>query len=467
MRKSSYIAAIVLCACGFSCSTEAPYAIPDIAAGDRPEAVEEQLRSARSWAEQNPDSADALGRFGMVLQAYGMYEEAVSAYGRARQLAPKQFRWAYLHGFALDVLGRDAAARDAFAAAAGIDGPAGSTALGAALVKVGETDKARATLLESLGHDDQDARALYELGRLEGAAGNLAEAENYLSRSLAAGVENPSVYYTLADIAKRQGDEAQAAEYQQRFTAIREQGNQWPDRWLAEVAAMRVSEKHLMDAAVRAIQNGDIAAAIEFNEQAREVNPDNPLPAAALIGLYAITGDNDKSDAILPIARALDPDSAQFHYNVGLARMAQNKLAEAVEAMQRVIEIDPQGSLAWVKLGEIYAAQGNRDKAIDAFANAYERAPADQGLRLRLGVLYIETQRFEAGLDTLQAPAVGDQYEARRLWAVGRAHRHLGNAEQAANALAGARDAAVRVGDLRLASAVAAELERLNAPSAN
>lgn len=464
MPKPISILAALICFSCFSCSNQQDsYTVPEIPPGERHSFVQKQLGSARSLAVQYPDNAGALGGFALVLHKYGMHQQAESLYAQARKLAPEEFRWAYMHGYVLEALGNDERAREAFETAARIDPKAGTTYLGVVLLKLGETEAARETLLEALAHDELNARALYELGRLESAGGDLDLAEKYLSRGLASGATHPSIYYALAEVKKRQGNEAETAKYLQRFNETSIKGTSWPD---PSLASLGISDKNLMDAAVQALQRGDIKRAIELNKQARELNPDNPLPPAALVGLYAITGDNEKSDEALAIARYLDPDSAQFHYNVGLARMAQKRFAEAIEAMLKVTEIDPQGSLAWVKLGDIYAAQGNREEAIEAFAHALERTPADEELRLKLGVLYIQMQRFEEGLATLEAPASSDRLEARRLWAVGRAHRYLGNIKQATVALEGARAIALRVGDERLANTVGKELQQFDAARA-
>jgi len=60
--------------------------------------IQEQIREAYSYARSHPRDANASGRLGMVLQTYGLFQEAAVCYRRAGQLEPTVFQWAYYLG---------------------------------------------------------------------------------------------------------------------------------------------------------------------------------------------------------------------------------------------------------------------------------------------------------------------------------------------------------------------------------
>ena len=139
-------------------------------------------------------------------------------------------------------------------------------------------------------------------GSWDAASGPRVEADldagrDYLARSLESGGPHPSVYYALADVVRRLGDQEQAARYLEQFKATEAQGSNWPDPWLASLGT---SDADLMTAAVRALERGDIEQAIELN-----------------------------------------PDHAEWHFNLGLTQEAAGRDGDALRTYARAIELMP------------------------------------------------------------------------------------------------------------------------------
>ena len=61
-------------------------------------AVGKQIRHAYDQLRNQPQSTEAAGKLGMILQCYGKYELAEACYRRALGLKPDAFRWAYYLG---------------------------------------------------------------------------------------------------------------------------------------------------------------------------------------------------------------------------------------------------------------------------------------------------------------------------------------------------------------------------------
>jgi cytochrome c-type biogenesis protein CcmH/NrfG len=97
MRKALWlIQTLILTACG-AWAQNAP-AIPDLAPlalDDFSSSVRGQIQEAYANVRAHADDAAANGRLGMILQTYGLFQEAAVSYRRASQLAPTAFRWDY------------------------------------------------------------------------------------------------------------------------------------------------------------------------------------------------------------------------------------------------------------------------------------------------------------------------------------------------------------------------------------
>ncbi len=78
---------------------------PDTSAMTAP--VARVIRQARKAALARPDSATAVGRLGQVLHAHWLYDEAATCYRIASQIAPADFRWAYLLAGVEEIRGAD------------------------------------------------------------------------------------------------------------------------------------------------------------------------------------------------------------------------------------------------------------------------------------------------------------------------------------------------------------------------
>src|SRR5205085_6163988 len=58
----------------------------------------DQIEEAYSFARSHAEDAGASGKLGMVLQTYGLMQEAAICYQRAMQLEPDSLRWTYYLG---------------------------------------------------------------------------------------------------------------------------------------------------------------------------------------------------------------------------------------------------------------------------------------------------------------------------------------------------------------------------------
>src|SRR5438132_5325740 len=102
MRKS--LCLILFQALAFASSSpgaQSTFAVPELprlSPDNFSPGIQEQIEEAYSNASSHLEDAAASGRLGMVLQTYGLLQEAAVCYRRAGQLEPNVFQWAYYLG---------------------------------------------------------------------------------------------------------------------------------------------------------------------------------------------------------------------------------------------------------------------------------------------------------------------------------------------------------------------------------
>jgi tetratricopeptide (TPR) repeat protein len=81
------------------------------------------------------------------------------------------------------------------------------------------------------------------------------------------------------------------------------------------------------------------------------------------------------------LARDSKPTHGLPHYYLGVARLAQKKLAEAEDHVRTALAIDPKSALTHWLLGEILAARGQTDRAEEHFTEARRIEPNNPRFR--------------------------------------------------------------------------------------
>jgi tetratricopeptide (TPR) repeat protein len=97
------------------------------------------------------------------------------------------------------------------------------------------------------------------------------------------------------------------------------------------------------------------------------------------LGMECWLGDGPENllDAVryLSVARALRPQSAGAHINLGGALLKARRITEAETVVRRAIQIDDAYPLAWSNLGTVLADQGKLAEAVKAYRRAIRLRP--------------------------------------------------------------------------------------------
>ncbi len=159
--------------------------------------------------------------------------------------------------------------------------------------------------------------------------------------------------------------------------------------------------------------------AYERFKRALSLDPVDPyVLATAGNGLAAF--DDPEAERALRTAALTAPQvsMARFMYGAYLSREGQHE--KALEELSAAREIDPSEPQIAYELGVARALAGDRPGAIDAVADAVTMDPDEGWIRVVLGLLLLEEERFEEGLGELSEGArlSPDDVEAQLLAAL-------------------------------------------------
>ena len=96
------------------------------------------------------------------------------------------------------------------------------------------------------------------------------------------------------------------------------------------------------------------------------------------------------------------------YFNSGVSFYNQREFSKAIQAYQKVIELDPTYVEAYNNLGIIYQMMGDVDRAFEAYQKSTEINPRYEKGYNNLGILLLLKGRYEEALEAFQK-ALGHQ----------------------------------------------------------
>lgn len=403
------------------------------------------LETTDEEARRKSESADAVGKLGIVYHANQFFEQAAATYRIAARLAPGDPQWTYSQAFLQEELGRDKEQLSLLQktlqlkpdhvpaliktadwyfkvdrleeAAHGYElaarAPAGAAALqaGFALGRVEARRRDWKKVIETiipLTRSYPNAAPLYELLREAYAAlGQTAVANEARQRAGYAKwksvppLEDPfqdqlSVYcYTPTRLLKQAGLLSRLGQADRAVELLRRAVQADPK----DAAARELLARTLLTF------YGDkpeaLNDALAQLEECLRLRPEDP----ASLGGFA----NDFFKSPRPVAaaerlRALlrsHPDIPGAHFFLGQAADAVGETAEASVHYQAALRESPNNSAIFVKLGLISDRAGRIAEATALFRKAIQLNPANTDARLNLAIELMQRRNFTQGLKEL------------------------------------------------------------------
>ena len=346
-----------------------PIALPDlsrVAESVQRQVREHHARLAAKLAEPDTPAvelADAFGELGLVLMAAEYHEASADCFRSAMDLAPGEMRWPYYLGHLHAVDGDRAAAAELFARVHELrptDLPA--------LVRLGETrldqsrpDAAEEAFMRALTVDPGVGAALAGMGRAALAKGEAARAVDYLTRALSADARATSLHYPLAMAYRQLGDLDQAEAH------LRRRGNgvaAVPDPLMDAYSGVLESAITYETRGLRALQNGQPAAAEDLFRRGLELAPNDPALRHRLGTVLMMAGDPAGAVEQFEETIRRSPDFAKAHFGLGMVARLNGRHPEAAERFGDAVEHQPDYLEARVGLADALRVTGRAEAAL-------------------------------------------------------------------------------------------------------
>ncbi len=345
--------------------------------------LESRHAAVESTAKTTPANADALanrlGDLAISLFAHNYFAEASAAFDETRRLAPDEFAWHYYYGHSVRRTGDMEAASNGFVAALAVDPHSLPARLWWAETRLHREalDDAEEGFRLALEQDPHCGQAMTGLGRIALSRGRYEAAEAHLREALEHRPDSPPARYTLALALRGQGrlEEARAELEQLRGDNHSLIITCFEDPWMREVRSRQTGTRAHEGRAIRAREEGLAATALVELQAAVRANPHRYPARFDIAGLLLQLGRRDEAIAELEKLLEIRPD-----YSAALALLARlaaedNDLARSEQLMALAIAADPQSEQVHVASGDLARGSGRLREALSAYDRALEIAP--------------------------------------------------------------------------------------------
>jgi tetratricopeptide (TPR) repeat protein len=369
---------------------------PQVATSDLDPAIAQLIETTSREVRAQSRSGPAWGRLATVLMHAHFHAEAGLAFRQAERFSPGQAQWPYLHGLMLREAHPDAAiAWLEVARRIGRDVPdTPRLRLAQLMLERGQLEEADSHFQSLLGRQPSHAPALLGLARLRFAQDRVADSADLLARC----AEDPHVARSaqalLAQVRRRQGDQAGAAAAA-RKAALLPPDRPWPDPYWSEALRLRVGLRARLELTQALIDLGRSSDALKA---LGAIAQDYPADAEAhyLMG-WVLNREGRGTDAEGSLREHLRraPASPKGLAQLAVALLAQERHAEAVEVLQKALQIKPTWAELQFNLGYAYARLGRQAEAIARFRETLRLDPNYGDAYLTLADLVSQTGERE------------------------------------------------------------------------
>ncbi|MGQ9827140.1 MAG: tetratricopeptide repeat protein [Roseiflexus sp.] len=279
-----------------------------------------------------------------------------------------------------------------------------------AFLAIGQHEEARTDLVEALRRDPRDAESYALLAETLLHLGHTKHALESAQRAVALQPTEPQHRRLLACALRAAGQRAEAIEQLSRVL-----NNTSPAEWWVELADDHLALNHLSTA--RAALECAVVAA-----------PNNAVVRFRLGDVLIQLGEPAAAADELRIAIARRPDYAAAHARLAEALIACNngcggEYESAAEAARLAVALEGRCADHWRVLGVVLRAQRVHAEAVAALRRAYELDPESAPIAFLLGLTLLEQGQASTAIAPLAAAAAAAPGEAAYHGYLGIAHR--------------------------------------------
>jgi adenylate cyclase len=157
---------------------------------------------------------------------------------------------------------------------------------------------------------------------------------------------------------------------------------------------------HMMDIRLGTTKSAkeSLARAIELTKKGISLDELDGKPHAFLSRLYGIARQYEEGFSEAERALALDPNSPETSFQVGVFLMYAGKTEEAIQLFQKALRLNPFPPVAYHQfLSDAFRIAGRNDEAIAAAKQAVQRGPKSTLSRIALAAAFSAAGRNEEG----------------------------------------------------------------------
>lgn len=441
--------------------------IPAISTDGLDAEVRDAIVNARSQAEAKPESGQATGQLGMVLEAHFLFPQAAQAYQRAIRLDPKEFSWRYYLALVLQQDAKPQQALDTLTAALPMRPDYAPAILKQAeiLGQLGRSKDAAAVLDPLLAREPNSAQALQEMGQVKYAQGDFAAARDLYRRACQVFPTYGAALLGLARAERSLGQETEAAANFDLAQAHKDEQPPLDDPLLAGVFDLGTGVAYQRQQADKLLEKGDLAGASRVLHEILKRDPNNvySLQRLLYIAHFPNHGADDDVEMLYARLRSIDPSIPEAYASYGMVNAVQGKYDAAATALRKAIELRPGYGEADEWLGMVLERQQKRSDAIGYYRRALAAEPSNRAYQSELWrSLIAQGHGREVIPQILPALQVDDSYTAFLTILAGEAYVSAGDPDKGRQYLEQALSRVRREGPPERLAQIEQELERLS-----
>lgn len=333
------------------------------------------LAGLEGRTESSPgELAAAHGEIARLFHAYDLASEAETHYRRAHELAPAEYRWAYLLAIVVQFSGQLDEAAGLLERALALEPERHAARLRLAEIRVDQGQLGTAELLFRRAASEHAAcpRAAAGLGRIALARGQFEEAVRLLEGVLATAPAAPGVHYSLGMAYRGLGDLEKARQH----LAAKQPEVGSCDPLLAEVQALPRGETQRTLSGTRLVKGGQLEQGLQALEQALAIDPESVEARANLAFALSRLGRLEEAEREYREVLRRDPDLIQSLTGLGQVLVRQGRAEEGEAQLRAALAVEPSSWLARLTLGSVLEGRGALDEAAAQYRAARETDPS-------------------------------------------------------------------------------------------
>ncbi len=184
-------------------------------------------------------------------------------------------------------------------------------------------------------------------------------------------------------------------------------------------------------------QIGRYQQGLEYGAQAVEADPMDADARRSYAFTLIYVGERQRAIEQLEEAIALTPNWTAPYFELALQYLASDQDVLAIATYERILSLEPRNARAHLRLCEAYAKVGQQDRAEDYCEDALEIDPNYSDAWKRVGMAQYTRRNYESAIESFEtcvnnlAPDANRALNVECWYLRGLAHYYLGNCDQA------------------------------------